>query len=63
MQSTTLDRKLHIIYEKYRDRDFAANATKEVEAIRRKAFMIGAITSGVAFVGNEVCRLTLRSRK
>lgn len=34
---STIDKKLSIIFDKYRDRDFAANAQKEVEVLRRKA--------------------------
>lgn len=63
MQSQLIDKKLQILYEKYRDRDFAANAQKEVEDIRRQALKVGAITSGAAFFLNEVSRLTMRSRK
>ena len=62
MLSTAVDQKLSIIFDRYKDRDFAANAVKEVEQIRRKAMLIGAMTSGFAFVGNEVARLTMRSR-
>ena len=31
MQSQLVDKKLAILYERYRDFDFAANAQKEVE--------------------------------
>lgn len=57
------DRKLSILFDKYRDRDFANNAQKEVEDIRRRALKVGAITTGSAFVLNEFARLTMRSRK
>ena len=63
MQSQLVDKKLAIIFEQYKDRDFAANAQKEVEDIRRKAYRVGAITTGAAFVLNEAARLTMRSRK
>lgn len=62
MLSSSVDQKLKVLYDRYQDRDFAANATKEVEQIRRKALYTGALISGVAFVGNEATRLTMRSR-
>lgn len=52
-----------MIYDKYRDRDFAANAQKEVEEIRRRALLVGGVTTGGAFLLNEFTRLTMRSRK
>ena len=58
----TIDSKLAAIYENYRDKDFAANAQKEVEAIRRKSFLVGATTSALAFIGNEFIRLSMRTR-
>lgn len=60
---STIDKKLAILYEKYRDRDFANNAQKEVEEIRKRALNVGAITTFGAFVLNEVSRLSMRSRK
>lgn len=63
MQASLVDRKLSILYEKYRDRDFAYNAQKEVEVIRKNALMAGGITTGAAFFLNELTRLTMRSRK
>lgn len=63
MQTSLIDKKLSVIFDKYRDRDYAANAQKEVEAIRRRALTVGATTTGAAFVLNEVARLSLRSRK
>lgn len=63
MQSQLVDKKLAIIFDRYKDRDFAANAQKEVEDIRRKAYRVGALTTGAAFVLNEAARLTMRSRK
>jgi hypothetical protein len=58
-----LDKKLQIIYDKYKDRDFAANAQKEVEELRRRAAYAGGATTLFAFVANEGARLTMRSRK
>ena len=58
-----IDKKLAILYEKYRDRDFANNAQKEVEEIRRRALTVGAVTTFGAFVLNELSRLSMRSRK
>lgn len=60
---SSIDKKLSILFEKYRDRDFAANAQKEVEDIRRKALNVGAGTTAAAFVLNEIARLSMRSRK
>lgn len=62
MQAKLIDDKIRILYERYRDRDFVANAQKEVEDIRRKALAVGAATTTAAFVGNEIVRLTMRSR-
>jgi hypothetical protein len=63
MQAQLIDKKLAILYDKYRDRHFAANAQKEVEDIRRTALKVGAATTAGAFILNEVSRLTMRSRK
>lgn len=63
MQAQLIDKKLAILYDKYRDRHFAANAQKEVEDIRRTAFKVGAGTTAGAFILNEVSRLSMRSRK
>jgi ribose 5-phosphate isomerase len=60
---SSIDKKLSILFDKYRDRDFAANAQKEVEQIRRKALTIGAGSTAAIFVVNELARLTMRSRK
>ena len=49
--------------ELYKDNESAANATKEVESIRRNADYLGAAITLGAFAGNEVARLTLRARK
>jgi predicted GNAT family N-acyltransferase len=57
-----VDQKIKVLYDKYRDRDIAKNAQKEVEQIRKKAFYAGAISTGAIFVGNELVRLTMRSR-
>lgn len=62
MQSQLIDRKLQTLYDKYRDRDFAANAQKEVEAYRHKALAVGAGATATAFFANEAVRLTMRSR-
>ena len=63
MQAHLTDKKLSILFDKYRDADFASNAQKEVEDIRRRALTVGGVTTGAAFVINEVSRLTMRSRK
>lgn len=62
MQSSLIDRKLSILYDRYKDRDFVKTAQKEVEDVRRKALYTGVATSGAGFVLNEVVRLTNRSR-
>lgn len=62
MQSSLVDRKLSILYDRYKDRDFVKTAQKEVEGVRRKAIYTGAAISGGAFFLNEVVRLTNRSR-
>jgi len=63
MQTALIDKKLETLFERYRDRDIAANAQKEVEVIRRRALNVGAATTGAAFVLNELARLSMRSRK
>jgi exonuclease I len=63
MQHQLIDKKLSVLFDKYRDRDFAANAQKEVEEIRRRALTVGGVTTGAAFVLNELTRLSMRSRK
>lgn len=49
------------LFEKYGDQEFAANATKEVEQIRRSADYTGYFATAAIFAGNEVARLTLRA--
>jgi hypothetical protein len=61
--SSTIDKKLAILFDRYRDRDFANNAQKEVEEIRRRALNVGMATSAGAFILNEMARLSMRSRK
>jgi hypothetical protein len=63
MQASLIDKKLSVIFDRYKDADFAANAQKEVEDIRRTALQVGAATTTGAFVINELARLTMRSRK
>lgn len=63
MQSQLVDQKLSTLFDRYKDRDFVANAQKEVEEIRKKALYIGVGITGSAFFLNEVVRLTKRSRK
>ena len=60
--SSTIDSKISALYDNYRDSDFAANAQKEVDDIRRKSFLVGATTSALAFAGNEFIRLSMRTR-
>lgn len=63
MQSSLVDRKLSILYDKYRDREYVRNAQKEVEDIRRTANYTGAAITTGALLLNEAVRLTKRSRK
>lgn len=63
MQSSLIDRKLSILYDRYKDREIVNSAQKDVEDIRRKALYVGAATSGAIFFANEAVRLTQRSRK
>lgn len=62
MQSQVVDKKLQVLFDKYKDRDFVANAQKEIEQFRTKSLLIGAGITGSAFFLNEVVRLTKRSR-
>lgn len=63
MQSSLVDQKLSVLFDKYQDREFVANSQKEVEDIRKKALYVGGATTTAGFVLNEVTRLTMRSRK
>ncbi len=58
-----IDQKIRVLYDRYKDREFAASAQKEVEDIRKRALLVGAASSAVAFIGNEAIRLTMRTRK
>ena len=63
MQNEVVDKKIQVIFDNYKDNIYAKNAQQEVEELRRKAVKLGGGISAVAFVGNEVARLTMRSRK
>ena len=63
MESATVDRKIQILYDNYRDNAYAENAQKEVEQIRYDAKWWGAAITTGAFVANEFARLSMRSRK
>lgn len=63
MSAQLVDRKLSVLYDRYKDRSIVVTAQKEVEEIRRKAFLTGAAATGGLFVLNEAARLTQRSRK
>jgi hypothetical protein len=63
LSQSSIDKKLSLLFDKYRDRDFVANAQKEVEDIRRKALNVGAGSTAAIFIVNELARLSLRSRK
>ena len=63
MQSNTVDQKLAILFDNYKDRQYARDAQRDVDTIRTKAKNWGlGITTG-AFVLNEVARMSMRSRK
>lgn len=61
--TSTENQKLSKLNVLYADNLYASNATKEVEAMRRKATNYGYLITAAAFIGNEACRLTLRTRK
>ena len=63
MQDATVDQKAHILFEKYADQKYVANAMKDVEATRTAAENYGIAASVAIFGLNEVARLALRSRK
>ena len=63
MQNEVVDKKIQVIFDNYKDNFYAKNAQQEVEDLRRKAVKLGAGISTAAFVGNEMARLTMRSRK
>jgi hypothetical protein len=63
MQSHLVDKKLSVLFDKYKDREFVASSQKEVEDIRKKAYYVGAGTTAAGFFLNEAVRLTKRSRK
>lgn len=58
-----IDKKIEVLYDRYKDRHYAVNAQKDVEQFRRQSYLLGMTTSALAFVGNEFIRLTMRSRK
>ena len=62
-QDSIVDKKIQVIYDNYKDNIYAKNAQKEVQQTRRHALKVGATISTMAFVGNEVARLSMRSRK
>ena len=62
MQTLTVDKKLSVLFDRYKDKDFARNAAKEVEEIRRKALLQGTSITVGAFLTNEAIRLTMRTR-
>jgi hypothetical protein len=63
MQNATVDKKIQILYDNYKENFYAKSAQQEVEAYRNKSFKLGAGISTAAFVGNEFVRLTHRSGK
>ena len=63
MQSDIVDKKIKVLYDHYRESSYVRDAQQEVEEIRNSATKFGlGITTG-AFLGNEIARMTMRSRK
>jgi hypothetical protein len=50
-----------VIFDNYSDKNYAREAQKEVDAIRTSASKYGAVISTLAFVSNELARVTMRS--
>lgn len=63
MQEKSIDEKLKVLYDLYKDRTIVCDAQKDVEDIRRNALLIGTGSSLSIFALNEFSRLALRSRK
>jgi len=63
MQNHIVDKKIQVLYDNYKEKDFANNAQREVEAFRNKATNYGAAITVSAFVANEFVRVSMRSRK
>jgi len=61
--TTLIDRKVNVIFDKYRDNHYAYTASEDVEAIRKKALNTGAAITTFAFLANEFVRVSFRSRK
>lgn len=61
--TSVVDKKIQVLYDNYRDNHYALTAQRDVEALRRKANLVGAGITTFAFVGNEFVRLSARSRK
>ena len=61
--SLLVDRKLQVINDRYKDNKSVLTAQKDVESIRKRATYVGAGMTTVAFVGNELVRVTKRTRK
>ena len=63
MQSDTVDKKIRILFDHYKETAYARDAQKEVDAIRTSATKWGMSISTGAFVANEFARVSMRSRK
>jgi hypothetical protein len=61
--STLVDKKVNVIFDKYRDNHYAYTASEDVEAIRKRAVNTGAAITTIAFISNEFVRMSFRSRK
>jgi hypothetical protein len=56
-----VDRKIQVLCDNYRDNHYAKEAQKDVQAMRTKANQIGVGATTLAFVGNELVRISNRS--
>ena len=63
MQNDTVDRKIQVLFDNYKERSYASNAAKDVAQIRTSARNVGVGVTLGAFIANEFTRMTMRSRK
>lgn len=63
MHNETVDRKVSVLFDNYKDKAYARDAQADIARIRNRAANVGlGVTTG-AFVLNEVIRMSMRSRK
>lgn len=63
MSAQQVDRKINVLFDKYRDNFYAYTASQDIETIRKKAYYTGTAMTTFAFVANEFVRMSMRSRK